>query len=1073
MTRAGRQIVGELKVSVLGALDIHGVDKHALGSRKARTLIKVLAVARGQPVPVPRLVDCLWPDRPPARPSQQISVLVSRLRAVLGAERLPRSDAGYQLLADWIDLDVANHLATAAARRLAAQNYASARLAAEAALALMRGELLADEPDSPWADEERAAVTRLGVDVRRTAARAALAIGDFSGAREMSEAVVAADPYDEGALQVFMAALAHGGQPGTALATFARARKRLREDLGVDPSPSTDAVHKAILQGKPIPGLVIAVAANHGRDSSATLPSPEDVEGNGLAGRGAELVVLNAALSQVTTAGIRLVVVEGDSGIGKTRLVTHWATRARGEGTTVLLASCAGLDRMVPLHPLIAALDQFVESDRRRAQALFGPQPAFRTLFEAPRSDPTPAVIAPALNASVRRRMFEVMLSAFTHIASAAPTALVLDDIHVAGELTRAWVEFARARPSGVPLLLVVTQLLNTRMPSRVDDRITLGPLDLAAASMIVGSSRAAELHALTGGNPLFLRQLAVTDQHAGLPATIKQAVDTRCDQLGPAARTLRTAATIGPIVDPDLLMEVLNLHPVDLFAHLEAGVKALFLDEGAGAFTFHHELVREALAAGLTGPWRAHVHRTVARLMEARQAPDAIRVAHHARLGGDVTQAVSTLMVAARTCFRRRDYAEAERLLTDAIELEDSADSRLLRAEVRITMGQFARAAEDARAAIVRGAGAAGMETAAWCAYYLGEFSYALTLAEEGAALADAPSTKARCLVIAGRLLHAEGQLEEADRRYADARKLADESGLTTLAAVWLAALRCDQGRAREALELLRFAPSASEDVDLPLIARHSQLARARAHMMLGEVSEALAALEQLAAQVGIAEVAQAGPDGANLRAAILVSLGELQAADDINQKELEAARANQLRPLLEASLIGLGESRLAAGARRSAMRYSGEAARARVDPYPFRWQQRGRGRLLQARLELAAGRIERSLAAARELFADSNRTGDAVRAIAARLLEAEVLATAGAEIDSTAVGEVLKRAADVLGAEAWGITARLAKLTGNSAWEALAQRQLEHVIEMSGSHASAVRTFADSQRERLSSSS
>ena len=1053
-------------MSVLGALDIHGVDKHALGSRKARTLIKVLAVARGQPVPVPRLIDCLWPGRPPARPSQQISVLISRLRSVLGAERLPRSDAGYQLLADWIDLDVANHLATAAARRLAQHNYASARLAAEAALALMRGDLLADEPDSPWADEERAAVTKLGLDVRRTAARAALAIGDFSAARDMSESVVASDPYDEGALQVFMAALAHSGQPGTALATFARARKRLREDLGVDPSPATDAVHKAILQGKPIPGMVIAVATNHGRDAGGMLPLAEDPAGNGLAGRDAELVVLEDALSRVAAGGIRLVVVEGDSGIGKTRLVTHWASRARNEGTTVLVASCAGLDRMVPLHPLMAALDQFIESDRRRAQALFGPQPAFRTLLEEPREEPAPAVIAPALHASVRRRMFEIMLSAFTHIASAGPTAIVLDDIHLAGELTRAWVEYARARPSGVPLLIISTQLMNTKMPSRVDDRITLGPLDLAAARMIVGSNRAEELHALTGGNPLFLRQLAVTDQHAGLPATIKQAVDSRCDQLGLAARTLRTAAAIGPVIDPDLLTEVLNLHPVDLFAHLEAGVKALFLDEGAGAFTFHHELVREALAAGLTGPWRAHVHRTVARLLEARQAPDSLSVAHHARLGGDVTQAVSTLVVAARTCFRRRDYAEAERLLTDAIEMDDNSDSRLLRSEVRITMGSFARAAEDARAAIVRGAGAAGMETAAWCAYYLGEFGYALTLAEEGAALADNPGTKARCLVIAGRLLHADGQLEEAERRYSDARKLADESGLTTLAAVWLAALRCDQGRAREALDLLRVAPGGSDDIDQPLITRHRELALARANMMLGEVAQALAALDRLAADGGLAEAAQAGPDGANLRAAILVSLGEVEAADVINLKELEDARAGGLRPQLEASLIGLGEGRLAAGWRRSAMRYAGEAVRARVAPYPFRWQQRGRSRLLRGRLELAAGQIERALAEARDLLADSTRSGDAVRAVAARLLEAEVLATSGAGIDAMAVGEVLKRSGDVLGAEAWRITARLARLTGNAGWEALADRQLEHVIHGSGSHAPALRTFAQSQK-------
>lgn len=1070
MTRSSRQTVGELKVSVLGALDIHGVDKHALGSRKARTLIKVLAVARGQPVPVPRLVDCLWPDRPPARPSQQISVLISRLRSVLGPDRLPRSDAGYQLLADWIDLDVANHLATAASRRLAAQNYASARLAAEAALALMRGELLADEPDSPWADEERAAVTRLGIDVRRTAARAALAIGDFAAAREMSEAVVAADPYDEGALQVFMAALAHGGQPGTALATFARARKRLREDLGVDPSPATDAVHKAILQGKPIPGLVIAVATNHGRDARTTLQAAEEVLSSGLAGRMVELAALNEALGRVAEGGIRLLVVDGDSGIGKTRLVTHWATRARVDGTTVLLAACGGLDRMVPLHPLVAALEQFVESDRRRAQALFGPQPAFRALLEAPRAEPTPAVIAPALNASVRRRMFDVMLNTFAHIASTGATAIVLDDIHLAGELTRAWVDFARARPVGVPLLIVVTQLLSSKLPAHFDERITLGPLDVAAAREIVGSTRAEELHALTGGNPLFLRQLAITDTHTGLPATIRQAVDARCDQLGPAARTLRTAAAIGPVIDPDLLMEVLNLHPVDLFAHLEAGVKALFLDEGAGAFTFHHELVRDALAAGLTGPWRAHVHRTVARLMEARQGADAIQVAHHARLGGDVTQAVSTLMVAARTCFRRHDFAEAERLLTDAIELEDNADSRLLRAEVRITMGQFARAAEDARAAIVRGAGAAGMETAAWCAYYLGEFGYALTLAEEGAALADSAGTRARCLVIAGRLLHADGRLEASENRYSDARKLADESGLTTLANVWLAALRCDQGRAREALELLRAPGTAVDEVDQPLTFRHRQLARARAHMMLGQVSDALSALDDLSADPGPAELGQAGPDGANLRAAILVSMGDLEGADEINLKELESARAGHHRPLLEACLIGLGESRYAAGARRSAMRYLGDAVRARVDPYPFKWQQRGRTRLLQARLELAGGNHDRALSEARELIEESTRTGDAVRAIAARLLEAEAIAASGGTLDAKAVGDTLKRAGDLLGGESWRLAARLAQLTGNETWSVLADRQLEHLVQSSGERAAGVRSFAAAYQDRMS---
>jgi tetratricopeptide (TPR) repeat protein len=363
-------------------------------------------------------------------------------------------------------------------------------------------------------------------------------------------------------------------------------------------------------------------------------------------------------------------------------------------------------------------------------------------------------------------------------------------------------------------------------------------------------------------------------------------------------------------------------------------------------------------------------------------------------------------------------------------------------------------------------------METAAWCAYYLGEFDYALTLAEEGAALADSPGTRARCLVIAGRLLHANGQLEEADSRYAGARRLADESGLTTLAAVWLAALRCDQGRAREALELLRISSSAADDFDQPLTTRHRQLARSRAHMMLGQVSEGLAALDGLAAEVGPGELAQTGSDGDNLRAAILVTMGELEAADEINVRELEAARAGHFRPGLEASLIGLGESRFVGGARRSAMRYLGDAVRARVSPYPFRWQQRARTRLLQARLELAAGKIERALAAARELAVESNRSGDAVRALAATLLEAEVLASSGRAVDSKTVGDLLKRSAEVLGGEAWRLTARLAQLTENRGWAMLAERQLEQLVQASGTHSDSVRTFAKAYRERISTS-
>jgi hypothetical protein len=196
---------------------------------------------------------------------------------------------------------------------------------------------------------------------------------------------------------------------------------------------------------------------------------------------------------------------------------------------------------------------------------------------------------------------------------------------------------------------------------------------------------------------------------------------------------------------------------------------------------------------------------------------------------------------------------------------------------------------------------------------------------------------------------------------------------------------------------------------------------------------------------------------------------MGELEEADQINLKELGTARAAHLRPLLEVSLIGLAESRLLAGARRSSSRYLGEAVRARVGAYPFKWLHRGRTKLLKGRLELAAGRFDRALAVARELLADSTQSGDVVHAVYARLLEAEILVASGAGIDTRAVDSMLKNAPDLLGGDAWRLTARLAKLTGNAGWVALAARQLERLVQASGGHADGVRSFAQTYQERL----
>ena len=86
-----------LALRVLSDFGVDGVEPAALGSRKGRLALCVLALAGGQVVPADVLADALWGDAPPARPEDQLAVLISRLRSVLGRDRIQHRDRGYLL----------------------------------------------------------------------------------------------------------------------------------------------------------------------------------------------------------------------------------------------------------------------------------------------------------------------------------------------------------------------------------------------------------------------------------------------------------------------------------------------------------------------------------------------------------------------------------------------------------------------------------------------------------------------------------------------------------------------------------------------------------------------------------------------------------------------------------------------------------------------------------------------------------------------------------------------------------------------------------------------------------------
>ena len=166
-----------LRMRLLGGLTVEGRSDVELGSRKGRTLLKALALQRGTSVPTDRLVEVLWGNDAPARPAEQVGVLVSRLRGVLGAQRVQRTDSGYRLEIDWLDLDELEHRVEEAATAMGEGRLGAARTAAMAAVAVARGELLPDE-DGEWVDAARASAAAHVARAHHIAAAAASVAGD-------------------------------------------------------------------------------------------------------------------------------------------------------------------------------------------------------------------------------------------------------------------------------------------------------------------------------------------------------------------------------------------------------------------------------------------------------------------------------------------------------------------------------------------------------------------------------------------------------------------------------------------------------------------------------------------------------------------------------------------------------------------------------------------------------------------------------------------------------------------------------------------------------------------------------
>ncbi|WP_322785129.1 helix-turn-helix transcriptional regulator [Streptomyces profundus] len=430
-------------------------------------------------------------------------------------------------------------------------------------------------------------------------------------------------------------------------------------------------------------------------------------------GRKAELAELVEALRRAEAGVSQAVVVGGEAGIGKTRLLEEFLAVAGAAGATTAVGASVelGADGL-PFAPLVGLL--------RSLHRQLGPE-----LVEAA-SEPTgdltrllpelgeaPGHLAGGVDTVDRARMFELITRLFERLSQRRTLVLVLEDLHWSDRSTRELLAFFfRSVHPGARVMVLCSYRaddIHRRHPLRpflaeldrlrTVQRIELTRLsgDEVAAQMagILGTppeaTLAASVFARSDGNPFFVEELTVDpDPARGLTESLRDLLLVRVETLPEQVQdVLRVVAVGGSSVEHALLARVAGVPEPELLSALRdaVGARLLAATDDADGYRFRHALTREAVTDDLLPGERARLNRRYATALEAEPgliAADELptRLASYWECAGDRAKALPAVLTASVAAGRRFAYAEQLRLLERAQELWDAAPE-----EVRATL--------------------------------------------------------------------------------------------------------------------------------------------------------------------------------------------------------------------------------------------------------------------------------------------------------------------------------------------------------------------------------------------------
>ncbi|MEQ6902787.1 AAA family ATPase [Nocardioides sp. YIM 152588] len=572
-----------------------------------------------------------------------------------------------------------------------------------------------------------------------------------------------------------------------------------------------------------------------------------------LVGREAELGSL-VDLLESPDAGAA-VLLSGDAGVGKTRLLMELRDLARARGWQVLAGHCLDFgESALPYLPFSEVVGRVAAVDPELLARVAAEHPAI-TRLQPGRRTRSGAVAEPAADIGTptdRADLFVAVQALLEAAAEEAPVLLVIEDVHWADRSTRDMLGFLFARPFSRQVRLIASYRsddLHRRHPLRRQvaewsrlpslDRLALAPLSEPSVRALVGQLAPDGLAepAIRGiidraeGNAFFVEELVASQGRAAVPEDLADLLLVRLDPLTDETRqVVRAISAAGRRVSHDLVAAVVGLPGPELEAAVRQAVEMNVLESGPRHYSFRHALLAEAVYDDLLPGERVRLHGQYVAALTAGTAPGtAAELALHARRANDLDRAASASIEAGDEAMSvggpdeaARHYEQALELLADAERAErlgvDLSRLATRAADALGLSGATQRAAELLAAHLDR-LPPAGITAEAdrARARLLSQYAGWLTLIEsevdpvalsiEAAALAPTGQEPLRAKVLAthARVLHWAGKVEDAEAVAAEALALAERLAMPALAsevATTLGLLSGEGGDVRSALE-------------------------------------------------------------------------------------------------------------------------------------------------------------------------------------------------------------------------------------------------------------------------------